>query len=220
MPKTVLISGANRGIGLAFAKNYVAKGYNVIATSRSQSEALNGLKVTQMKLDISSDASIAEFKAKLADIKIDLLINNAGILYRDILKDISREAILEQFNVNAVSPILLTKQLLENLNKDCKVVFISSSMGSIAENGSRGFYGYRASKTGLNMLVKSLSNDLKDKGIACLALHPGYIKTDMTNGNGDMEPDEAVEKMSKVIDQFNMEWTGQFRHRDGREIPF
>jgi NAD(P)-dependent dehydrogenase (short-subunit alcohol dehydrogenase family) len=218
--KTVVITGANRGIGLSFAKYYKSQGYHVIGTARSPSKELEQLQVQQFRLDVTNDVSISEFAKQVGETRIDLLINNAGILHRDSMESVTRESMLEQFNVNAIGPLMCTKALLSNLQKDSKVVNITSSMGSIAENGSSGYYGYRASKTGLNMVTKCLALDLKPLEIPVLALHPGYIQTDMTNFHGDMGPDESVSRMAKWIEELTLETTGVYRHRDGRVIPY
>jgi NAD(P)-dependent dehydrogenase (short-subunit alcohol dehydrogenase family) len=172
---------------------------------------LKSLGVELLQLDVSSESSINEFCSLFKE-QLDLLINNAGILHR---ADSSAE-IINHFVINALGPLLLTKGLDKWIQKG-KVVFITSSMGSISENESGGLYGYRASKAALNMFVKTLSIEAS---YPVVALHPGYIKTDMTGNNGDMGPDEAVERMSLVIDEFNKTSTGQFRHRDGRVIPW
>lgn len=217
--KTVLVTGGNRGIGLSFVKYYAAQGCNVIATSRKPSPELSALKVKTVQVDLFSDESISQLPLELNDTKIDLLINNAGILFRENLADATRQGMLDQYNVNAIAPLLVTKSLLPLLNEKSKIVFITSSMGSIAENESGGYYGYRASKAALNMIVKSLSIDLKESKIPVLALHPGYIQTDMTNGRGDMGPDDAVERMAARIEELDMARSGEYRHRDGRLIP-
>jgi NAD(P)-dependent dehydrogenase (short-subunit alcohol dehydrogenase family) len=215
--KTVLITGGNRGIGLSFCKYYKSNGWNVIATSRKPSQALLELGIEQLELDVGSDSSIEGFKNKVK-FPIDLLINNAGILHSDTIETTTRSSILEQFNVNSIGPLMVTKALMDNLSNSAKVVNITSSMGSIQENSSGGFYGYRASKAALNMVTKSMA--LEMKGIPVLALHPGYIQTDMTGGRGDMSPDESVSRMAKIIEEFSLERSGEFRHRDGRLIPY
>ena len=214
--KTVFITGANQGIGLAFAKYYKSKDFKVIATSRKPSQELAQLG-TNLVLDVCSDASIQQI---VLEDKIDILINNAGILHRDDFQTVTRESMLEQFNTNTVGSLMVTKHLLKYLDQGSKVVNISSAVGSIAENASSNVYGYRASKAALNMVTKNLELDLKGKGIAVLALHPGYIQTNMTRGKGDMGPEESVARMAKIIEDLKLENSGEFRHRDGRVIPW
>ena len=214
--KTVLITGANKGIGLAFVKHYVSQKYNVIGTSRTPNPELAQL-CTNLILDVSSPTSISDFPMVE---KIDILINNAGILHRDKLDSVTSESMLDQFKTNTIGPLLVSKKLLPNMNPDSKIINITSSMGSIEENTSGNYYGYRASKAALNMVTKSMALDLKPRGITVVAIHPGYIQTSMTNGNGEMKPDEAVKRMTKLIDELGIENTGEYRHRDGRIIPY
>ena len=220
MQKVVVITGANRGIGLSFAKHYLNEGYRVIGTSRVESPELTALKVHQIQLDVSSDQSIDQLPSQLKDIKIDLLINNAGYLVADTLENSTRQGMMDQFSINTIGPMFVTRALLPLMQENSRVVNISSSMGSIEENGSGAYYGYRASKAALNMVSKSLSLDLKPKGIAVLALHPGYIQTRMTSGKGEMSPEDSVARMIQVIARLTLENTGEFRHRDGRLIPY
>lgn len=155
---------------------------------------------------------------------INILINNAGMLVRDTFDDLKAEDIINQFKTNSLGPLLVTRYLIGNLSAGSKgieelmkVVNITSRMGSIEDNSSGGYYGYRASKSALNMITKSLSVDLEPKGIKVVAIHPGYIRTDMTKGNGEMFPDEAVSRMVGVIESFTV--NGGFYHRDGHILP-
>jgi NAD(P)-dependent dehydrogenase (short-subunit alcohol dehydrogenase family) len=177
-------------------------------------------------LDVSDEASVNDFEKSFGDRKLHLLINNAGVLVRDDLDSFTTDNLIQQFKVNSVGPILTARALLPNLKKSVNedgsslIVSITSRMGSVADNSSGGYYGYRASKSALNMLHTSLSIDVKQHGIAAILVHPGYIKTDMTNNNGDMGPDESVERMIKVIERADMSKTGQFFHRDGDILPW
>ncbi|KAI9141554.1 putative short chain dehydrogenase [Paraphysoderma sedebokerense] len=226
--KTVLITGANRGIGLAFVNYYLSSGYNVIAAARNpeSSSELKSLPVKLLKLDVSSEPSITKAAEELKNYTVDLLINNAGILHRDDLQAASSEQIMAQFATNSLGPLLVTKAFLPHLCKSThggnivKVINITSRMGSIEDNTSGGYYGYRASKAALNQITKSLAIDLKPSKIAVLALHPGMIATDMTGGRGDMGPKEAVECMVKCIEKLNLESSGEFWHRDGYKLPY
>ncbi|EPZ33996.1 NAD(P)-binding domain-containing protein [Rozella allomycis CSF55] len=226
----VFVTGANRGIGLEFARQYLHQGYKVFGTSRAPYSNVKELseiisKDCHLVLDVSNADSIAELASNFSkkDIKIDLLINNSGIFLKSDFttkeKDMA-EACMEQFKVNAMGPLLVTQSLLPFMNEGCKVINITSRMGSIEDNTSGGYYGYRMSKASLNMVTKSLAIDLMKYKIKVLALHPGYIRTDMTGGQGDMDPREAVEKMIHVIDDLSEDISGGFYHRDGYKLPY
>jgi NAD(P)-dependent dehydrogenase (short-subunit alcohol dehydrogenase family) len=228
---TVLITGASRGIGKAFAQAYHDNGWKVLVTARKPEEAASQLsflsKESIFELDVASDESISHLKSKMSGIKVDLLINNAGIYLRDHGKmdELDAENLMIQYRVNAVGPLLVAKVLTENLmqaDKLTKIVNISSIMGSIDDNTSGGSFGYRASKAALNCLSKSLAINLKNekKNIAVMAIHPGYIKTDMTHLQGEMSPEEAVQKMMLQIEGLTMESSGCFMHRDGFSLPY
>lgn len=227
--RTVLITGANRGIGLAFCKAYAKRGWDVIATCRHPEDArdLQTLSTVRiLPLDVCDERSIQALAASLSSKRLHLLINNAGIFGEK--KDIDTESILSEFKVNALGPLLVSNALLLPLlsgatqDSPTKIVNITSRMGSIAENSSGGSYGYRASKAALNMITKTLDVDFKQAGkpIAVTAMHPGYIQTDMTNKQGDMPPEEAVAKMMAFIDRLDLTNSGKFIHRDGYELPW
>ena len=219
---TYLITGANRGIGLEFCCQLSSRGENVIATCRNSSDELlsTGVRVEE-GVDISSKESIDSLRNRTKDIKIDVLINNAGILENTNLSNINREGLLNLFNVNAISPILLSKTLLPNLSRGSKIIFITSRMASISDNTSGGSYGYRMSKVALSMGAKSLAIDLKDKGIAVAILHPGLVSTRMTGftPNG-ITPSKSVSGMLNIIDQFEIDKTGTFSHSNGDILPW
>ena len=219
---TYLITGANRGIGLEFCLQLSSRGENVIATCRNSSEELlsTGVRVEE-GIDISSKQSIDSLRNRTKDIKIDVLINNAGILENTNLSNISREGLLNLFNVNAISPILLSKTLLPNLSRGSKIIFITSRMASISDNTSGGSYGYRMSKVALSMGAKSLAIDLKDKGIAVAILHPGLVSTRMTSfTNNGISPAKSVSGMLNIIDKFTIDKTGTFSHSNGEILPW
>ncbi|KAJ3076338.1 hypothetical protein HK102_005433 [Quaeritorhiza haematococci] len=223
---TVLITGANRGIGLAFAKKYKSLGYKVLATARNPAkskELVQLLGSTNVyALDVADPSPVKDLGNTLKQTQIDLLINNAGVLYEEEFEDVTAESMLEQYKTNAIGPLLVIQSLLPSLllSPAAKVINMTSRAGSIDDNGSSGYYGYRASKAALNMITKCLSIDLKGNGIPVVALHPGYIRTGMTGNHGDMDPEEAVERMVKVIEECGMEKTGAFLHRDGYGLPW
>jgi NAD(P)-dependent dehydrogenase (short-subunit alcohol dehydrogenase family) len=219
--KTAVITGANRGIGLALTKNYIAQGWNVIAICRNTSPELNNIGATIISgIDVADDQSIKSMVQQLQNKKIDLLINNAGILLRHALGEIDYASIEKQFFVNAVAPLKITEALLGNLTSNAKLAFITSRMGSIADNTSGSHYGYRMSKAALNAAAASLAIDLKPRGIAVAVLHPGYVQTAMVNFGGDISADESAARLTKRIDELTMENSGSFWHSNGERLPW
>lgn len=219
---TVLITGANRGIGLAFARAFRRRGDEVIGTAREPAGAgdlaESGARVEE--LDVSDDASVAALVERVEGVPIDLLINNAGILRRDRLESFDPQVVLRQFDVNALGTLRVTAALVPNLKLGTapKVVGITSRMGSVGDNASGGFYGYRASKAAMNAIIKSLSIDLAPWPV--VVVHPGYIRTRLTGNQGDLSADEAVERMMGLIDRLDRSMSGRFFHRDGHELPW
>lgn len=217
----VLITGANRGIGLQLAKQYAEAGANVFATCRKPSAELEKANATIIAdIDVAAADAAAKISQALGDEKIDLLINNAGILTRETLDDAPAADIQQQFNVNALAPLLITIGLLPHLNKNAKVAMITSRMGSLTDNGSGGYYGYRMSKAALNAAGVSLARDLKDSGIAVALLHPGYVQTDMVNNTGDITAAESAQRLRQRIEQLNMANSGTFWHSNGEVLPW
>lgn len=218
--KTALITGANRGIGLELAKQLQQKGYHIIATCRESSPKLDDLCCqVEKNVDVTSSTSIKNLVKKLGNKKIDLLVNNAGQLQSMDLDDLDFEAMRAQYEINTLGPLRVTANLLPNLTTGSKVAIITSRMGSI-EDGSGGQYGYRMSKAAANMVGSSLAKDLKPQGIAVALLHPGYVKTDMTGGNGLIEADVSAKGLIQRIEELNMDNTGGFWHTDGTELPW
>jgi NAD(P)-dependent dehydrogenase (short-subunit alcohol dehydrogenase family) len=218
---TVLVTGANRGIGLELCRQLKARGDSVIAACRKSSAELDGLGVrVEAGIEVTSDASVAELKKRLGDTKIDLLVNNAGIgEFTDPAK-IDFERMRLEFEVNAVGPVRVTTALLPLLHKGSKVAIITSRMGSMQDNTSGGYYSYRMSKAAVNAAGVSLAHDLKDKGIAVVLLHPGMVGTDMTGGQG-IKPADAVTGLLARIDALSVSNTGRFLHaKSGEELPW
>ncbi|ETK93913.1 hypothetical protein L915_02949 [Phytophthora nicotianae] len=227
--KTVLITGSNRGIGLAFTRHYVNTDWKVIAAARDVEGAtdLKELAVSKIiPLDITDESSIAKAAGELKGEPIDLLINNAGMGGGGGVPDVTKAEMMKLFEVNAVGPFLVTRALLPNLklavakNGTATVSQITSRLGSIADNDSGGRYSYRASKSALNMLNKSLSIDLKDDKIVTLALHPGYVVTRMTGHKGEVTTEESVAGLTKVIANAKPEDSGKFFHFRGDILPW
>ena len=218
---TVVITGANRGIGLELARIYKGRGEDVIALCRKASPALRDLGVRiEEAIDVVSEDLEVTLKNRLNNVAIDLLINNAGILEYNELDNLDLESIRRQFEVNAVGPLRVSSALYDHFASPAKLAFITSRMGSVADNTSGGRYGYRASKCALNMFAKSLSVDLAPKNISVAILHPGFVRTEMTGGNGHVEPQESANNLVSRIDEMSMENTGSFRHANGEVLPW
>ncbi|MAD05355.1 MULTISPECIES: SDR family oxidoreductase [unclassified Pseudoalteromonas] len=221
MTKHVVVTGANKGIGLNFCKQYSAQGYRVTAVVRTPSEELQALDVKVISdIDVSNAGDVATLANYLHGDKIDILINNAGIFHNETLADMDFAAIEKQISVNSIAPIRITHALQQNLGIDAKVAMITSRMGSITDNGSGGYIGYRMSKAALNAASVSLAHELKDKKIAVGLFHPGFVQTQMVNFAGDISPETAAERLIKRIDELNLSNTGGFWHSNGETLPW
>lgn len=221
MPLAV-VTGANRGIGLALTELLRQRGWSVVAACRESSPKLVSLGAEIVAgVDVSTDAGVEKLRKALVGRTVDLLVNNAGILVWDEpLGKLSADGIRKQFEVNALAPLRITEALLPSLGRGAKVALVTSRMGSIDDNGSGGAYGYRMSKAALNMAGKSLAVDLKDRGVAVVILHPGMVKTDMVQGHGQIEPEEAARGLLARIDELTLENTGRFFHQNGQPLPW
>ena len=218
---TVLITGANRGIGLAFVEHYLAQGDDVIACCRFASNPLRNCKAQVIEeIDVSSPASMDKLKREVGDKTIDILINNAGILENETIVDMPFEQIQQQFDVNAVGPLRVTHALQDKLHSGTKIAIITSRMGSIEDNGSGAYYGYRMSKAALNAAGKSLALDMKIRGIAVAILHPGMVSTEMIGFAGNVTPQEAVAGLTERINALNLSNSGTFWHANGEILPW
>ncbi|RLN44625.1 hypothetical protein BBJ29_001189 [Phytophthora kernoviae] len=229
-PKTVLITGSNRGIGLAFAQHYTKQGWNVIATARNVDTAEDLKKLSPYKLlavDTGDESSILAAAKTLEGVTVDLLINNGGISLGGGLDVTTKEDMMRQFEVNTVGPFLMTRAFLPNLrlavaaHGQAFVAQITSRMGSITDNGSGSSYGYRASKTALNMVTQSLALDLKEEKIGCLLLHPGYVNTAIVNFTGIVSAEDSVAGMVNIIERAKLEDPLQMYHfQKGDVLPW
>lgn len=221
MSKTVVITGANRGIGLSFAQLFLKRGDTVYGVCRQASDALanSGAKIID-GVDVTDARGIAKLAESLEGVSIDLLINNAGILRNESLGSLDAETIRAQFETNALAPLLVTEALVEHLSDSAKVALITSRMGSIEDNTSGGRYGYRMSKAALNAAGKSLSEDLKPRGVAVAILHPGLVGTEMIGGHGDLTPDQAAQRLTERVDELTLETSGTFWHSNGQVLPW
>ncbi|HEY5613050.1 MAG TPA: SDR family oxidoreductase [Lysobacter sp.] len=222
--KTVLITGANRGIGLALAQQFAARGDHVIAVCRHASDALaaTGARV-EAGIDVTDADAIAALAQRLGGERIDLLLLNAGIMARDALGQIDGagfDAMRRQFEVNALGPLRVAQALLGQLGEGAKIGIVTSRMGSVADNTSGNAYGYRASKAAVNAIGKSLAMDLRPRGVAVFLLHPGYVATDMVGGTGDVTPEQAAAQLVERLDTLTLAQTGTFWHANGSPLPW
>ncbi|QFU01743.1 C-factor [Halomonas sp. THAF5a] len=221
MTSTVLITGANRGVGLALARHYHHAGWRVIGVCRAGSSELAEVAERVIDgIDVTREADVARLVEALGEPSLDLLINNAGMLHDEVLGELDFDAIRAQMEVNAYAPLRLTEALLPRLGEGAKIANITSRMGSIADNDSGGRYGYRASKAALNAFGKSLAVDLAPRGIAVAQLHPGYVQTRMVNFGGLISPEEAAEGIAARIAALTLETSGGFWHSNGETLPW
>ncbi len=219
--ETIVVTGANRGIGLSFCRHYQARGARVMAVCRHASEELSVLGVEVIAgVDISQAGDVEKLRQALQGVQVDVLINNAGILRNEILGQLNFDTIEEQFQVNTLGPLRVTEALLENMADGSKIALISSRMGSIADNTSGGRYGYRMSKCALNIAGVSLAHDLTPHGIAVGIFHPGLVGTEMIGGHGDITPDTAAERLIERIEALTMHNSGTFWHSNGEILPW
>jgi len=216
---TVLITGANRGIGLEFTRQYAADGWQVIATARRSSPELDALGVRVEALDLSDADAVTTFAERIA-VPLDLFIANAGTSEpkRPQTAD-DASAWQSMMMVNAIAPYLLGKALLPRMTSGARMIAISSGMGSIAENGG-GWVPYRTSKAALNMAWNSLAMEAKRSGVTVVALSPGWVKTDMGGAGAEITAQESVSDMRALIDRLTIADTGKFLRRSGSEIAW
>lgn len=217
---TYLVTGCNRGIGLELVRQLKARGDEVLAVCRQSSDKLDATGAEILAgIDVGQGADMAKLKDALGGRKIDVLLNNAGILRRDSLGEIDYDGMIEQYRVNTLGPLRVTEALLDNLSEGSKVVIVTSRVGSIEDNSSGGHYGYRASKTAVNMVGTNLKIDLLPRGIAVALLHPGLVATDMTGGQG-IDPVVSAQGLIERITELNLEKSGGFWHAEGYELPW
>ncbi len=216
----VVITGANRGIGLEIARIFKNRGANIIAAVRSKSDALEELGADIHTCDVSDPDSVASFADGLGETPVHVLVNNAGVLSRETLDDLDEGRIRHQLEINALGPLRVTNALRNNLSDGSKVAIVTSRMGSIEDNTSGSMYGYRMSKAAVNQAGRSLAHDLKPSGVHVVLLHPGYVRTGMTNNNGHIDPDESAKGLVARIDALDASTSGRFFHQNGEELPW
>jgi NAD(P)-dependent dehydrogenase (short-subunit alcohol dehydrogenase family) len=230
--RTVLVTGANRGLGLEFVRQYADAGWSVRAACRAPKSAKE-LKAVQARhldaiavlaLDVTDAKSIAAAAAQLRGEPIDLLLNNAGVGSPpgQRIGGLDYAAWARVLDANVLGPARVTEAFVENVAKgrDRRIVTLTSLMGSIADNASGGSYAYRSSKAGVNAVMKSISIDLAPRGITCVVVHPGWVRTDMGGAGGKLAPAESVKALRAVIESLKREDSGKFFNYDGRELPW
>jgi NAD(P)-dependent dehydrogenase (short-subunit alcohol dehydrogenase family) len=222
---TVLVTGANRGIGLEYAKQFSAKGYTVIGTARKPGEAdeLDVVADRVEQLDVADPESVAALAKRLDGVAIDILINNAGIFERQdvTIDEVDFDMMERTYAVNTVGPLRVTKALLPNLRagKSKIVISMSSGLGSIEKSNGR-WYAYRSSKTALNQINKIWSVELGPDGFIAVVLHPGWVRTDMGGPDATYSPEESVAGLIAVIEALDADDNGRFYDFKGEPIPW
>ena len=231
MSHSVLITGTTRGIGLELARQFLDAGSDVFATARNpESDVLQSLKAAHgdqlqlLALDVTDNAQIAKVATTLAGQPLNLLINNAGLFRSrsDDAESLSHETWLQEFHVNAIAPFMVTRALRENLAAadDALVAMISSKMGSMSDNTSGGAYSYRSSKAALNAVTVCLARDLADDGTRVVALHPGWVRTDMGGSNAPVDAPTSASGLKKVMLGIDTAQNGGFFDYTGEPIPW
>lgn len=224
----VLITGAGRGIGLEFARQYAETGWHVHATCREPKSASELLtlpgEVTVHKLDVTHPKQIGHLQRELEGVPIDLLINNAGVIgpRERSFGDLDYEAWEDVLRVNTLAPIRIAEAFIDNIQASERklIVSLTSVYGSIGSNNSGGSYLYRSSKAALNAAMRSLAVDLRDEGVTVVVFHPGWVRTDMGGPNASLTPQDSVAGMRALIDLLKPSQSGRFYGYDGAEIPW
>jgi NAD(P)-dependent dehydrogenase (short-subunit alcohol dehydrogenase family) len=224
---TVLITGANRGIGLELAKQYAGDGWSVIATVRDPQNAdgLNALKgdIRIEALEVTDEKRIQALAKALKGTAIDVLLNNAGMLTGyEGFGETDTESWLKTLHVNSVAPLKLTEALVEHVaaSQLKKVAAITSGMGSIGSHASTGAYAYRSSKAALNMVMVTAANELRSRGISIAVISPGWVRTDMGGAGAPLDVKQSAAGIRKVIDKLNVGISGQFFNHSGENLPW
>jgi NAD(P)-dependent dehydrogenase (short-subunit alcohol dehydrogenase family) len=232
----VLITGANRGIGLELTRQYLKQGWAVIAVSRNSSAELEALAESSLlqchELDLVDDQALADLAKQLQGQVIDVLLNNAGTmgwhnfaeqgLQAGCFGSFNRQEWHEILDINLCTPMRLAELLIDNVaaSKKGRVVTISSMVGSMELNGVGGMYGYRASKAGVNAIMKSMGIDLAKKNVIAVPIHPGFVKTDMSGPMASIEATESAAGVIAVIEKLTADDAGKFFAWNGDEMPW
>lgn len=215
---SVLVVGANRGIGLELARQFQRRGDSVVATCRTSTPDLEKLGVRVIgDLDVADEKSVRRMAEQLQGLNFDVVVHNAGIGLTDTLQSLDADLVLQQFQVNTLGPLRVALALLPHLEAGARLAFISSRLGSINDNSSGSLYGYRISKAALNMLGVNLARDLRAQGIAVGILHPGTVATEMTGWEG-IPVGEAAQGLIARIDELDLQNSGTFWHANGEVL--
>ena len=223
----VLITGANRGLGLEFTKQYAADGWSVLACCRHPQSAMQLQALAQthpnikiFSLDVADFSQIDALALQLKDSAIDLLINNAGVYPSSSFGDVDYDQWAQGFKINSMAPLKMAEAFVQQITRSQlkKIATITSKMGSIDDNTSGESYSYRSSKCAVNMVMKSLSIDLKPYGISTITLHPGRVQTDMGGSNALINAQTSVTGLRQQIANLNLGNTGKFMAYDGKAI--
>ncbi len=223
-----IVTGANRGIGLALTRELLIRGYEVhVGVRKVGAESLSSLKKEYPqsfhvhRLDVSDPRSIENFTSEIGELGIDLLINNAGVLHRDGLGNLDYEKFLYTLKVNTMGPMFLSNALVENIVKNRgKIVNIDSLMGSISLHSTTRSYSYSVSKAALNMVTRLLATDLKEKGVIVVSIHPGWVRTDMGGSEAPLKPEDSARSILNVVEKLTITDSGKFFDRTGRELSW
>jgi NAD(P)-dependent dehydrogenase (short-subunit alcohol dehydrogenase family) len=217
---TVLVTGANKGIGLELSRQLRERGDEVVALCRKGSPALEALGVRLFeKVDVTDPAALEAVSRELGDTRIDVLINNAGIFGNESFDRLDFDRIREHFEVNALGALRVTSIMSPHLAKGSKVILMTSRMGSIGDNGSGSYYGYRMAKAALNMAGVNLAHDFRSRGVSVAILHPGMVATEMTGHQG-ISTEESAKGLISRIDELQLESSGGFWHANGERLPW
>ena len=223
--KTVVITGANRGLGLELARQLHEAGANVIGTARKPEKAddLKALGVRVVQLDVADAASVAAMAEELEDLKVDVLLNNAGIFpQRASFEETDPDEALRVYAVNSIGPLRVTQALMPMMRRaeGGLIMNMSSGLGSIANNSRGSMVDYRASKAALNMMSRTMGAELNDDGIVVVAMSPGWVQTDMGGSNANLTPEESVSGILKTLSGLTLDDTGTYYNYDGSELPW
>jgi NAD(P)-dependent dehydrogenase (short-subunit alcohol dehydrogenase family) len=232
MMPSALITGANRGLGFEFARQYLADGWQVYAACRDPASASELRRLADeyhdrlriLALDVTDPASIDAAATELDGQAIDLLLNNAGIIgpRGQTIGNIDYDTWKEVLDVNTLGPMRVSEAFVEHVARSERklIATLTSGMGSIADNTSGGSILYRSSKAGVNMVMRSLAIDLAPRGITCVVINPGWVRTDMGGSNATLEPAESISRMRRLIATLSPEQSGKFFNHTGREYPW
>jgi len=230
--RTVLVTGANRGLGLEFVRQYADDGWRVLAACRAPKSARelkelgsrHAKRIAVLALDVTDGESVRVAAGHLRGEPIDLLLNNAGVGSppRQKIGSLDYAAWARVLDANVLGPARMIEAFVESVAKgrDKRIVTVTSLMGSIADNSSGGSYAYRSSKAGVNAAMKSFSVDLAPRGITCVVVHPGWVRTDMGGAGGKLAPAESVKSLRALIESLKSKDSGKFFNYDGKPLPW